>query len=198
MKNPLRTRRIVPSVRYLLILSVLTLASYGSQGQMADSNFDTKVVRPAYVTQHPKILFDEAHRNIHTASGLYKPFIDLISNDGYQVTANKKPFSSKALDSFSLLVIANALGANEGNDNPAFSDEECDVVRDWVQAGGSLLLITDHAPTGSAAEILSKRFGVEMSKGIVEDPKNYDNSSGDLSQLVFTRQNALILEHPIT
>ena len=102
------------------------------------------------------------------------------------------------MDGYSILVIANALGANEANDNSAFTDEECDAVRDWVQSGGSLLLITDHAPTGAAAENLARRFGVEMSKGMTEDSKNYDNSSGDTSQLVFTRENGLLLEHPIT
>ena len=180
-----------------MIFSVL-IVSCDSRRQKADSSFDTKVARPAYNSEHPKVLFDEAHRNIHTASGLYKPFINLITNDGYQVARNKEPFSQKTLDGYSVLVIANALGANESNDNSAFSDEESDAVRDWVREGGSLLLITDHAPTGAAAENLAKRFGVEMSKGMTEDSLNHDNSSGDTSQLVFTRGNGLLLEHPVT
>jgi hypothetical protein len=166
--------------------------------QFADENFDTKVARPAYAGERPKVLFDEAHRNIHTANGLYKPFVNLINNDGYQVVRNKEPFSREVLEGSSILVIANALGANEANDGPAFSEEEADAVRDWVQVGGSLLLITDHAPTGAAAENLAKRFGVEMSKGMTEDYKNHDTSSGDMSQLIFTRENGLLLEHPIT
>lgn len=166
--------------------------------QFADADFDTKVSRPAYVNEHPKVLFDEAHHNIHTATGLYSPFVNLITSDGYQSVRNKEPFSLKTLEGYSVLVIANALGANEANDGPAFTEEESDAVRDWVQAGGSLLLITDHAPTGAAAENLAKRFGVEMSKGMTEDSKNHDDSSGDASQLVFTRENGLLREHPIT
>jgi len=181
-----------------LVVSSLIIIACDAPRQMADSNFDTKVARPAYTNEQPKVLFDEAHRNIHTTGGLYKPFVDLIKNDGYQVTASKDVFSQKTLDGFSVLVIANALGANEANDNSAFSDAECDAVRDWVQSGGSLLLITDHAPTGAAAENLAKRFGVEMSKGMAEDAKNHDNPSGDTSQLVFSRENGLLLEHPIT
>jgi hypothetical protein len=165
---------------------------------MADSSFDTKVTRPTYVSEHPKLLFDEAHKNIHTANGLYKPFVSLVANDGYQVAPNQDKFSQQALGGYRILVIANALGANDANDNSAFTDEECDAVRDWVQSGGSLLLITDHAPTGAAAENLAQRFGVEMSKGMTEDAKNCDPSSGDTSQLVFTRENGLLLEHPIT
>jgi len=182
---------------FMMILSAL-IVSCDSHRQKADSNFDTKVAHPAYGSEHPKALFDEAHHNIHTANGLYKPFVNLITNDGYQVARNKEPFSQKTLDGYSVLVIANALGANESNDNPAFTEEECDAVSNWVQAGGSLLLITDHAPTGAAAENLAKRFGVEMTKGMTEDSTNYDDDSGDTSQLLFTRENGLLLEHPIT
>ena len=197
MNNTLSTARKTLSVSCIALLSLM-VASCDSQRQMADPNFDTKVPRPAYVNEHPKVLFDEAHHNVHTAGGLYKPFVDLVANDGYQVTANKEAFSQQTLNGFSVLVIANARGANEANDSPAFSEEECNAVRDWVQTGGSLLLITDHAPFGAAAENLAKRFGVEMSKGMTEDPKNYDSSSGDTSQLVFTRENGLLLDHPIT
>lgn len=185
------------SVFAVAILSLLTTAC-ARPGQIADPNFDTKVARPAYVNEHPRVLFDEAHHNIHTTGGLYKPFVDLIANDGYLLTANKEVFSQNALHGFSVLVIANALGMNESNDNSAFTDPECDAVREWVRAGGSLLLITDHAPTGAAAENLAKRFGVEMSKGMTEDSGNYDTTSGDTSQLVFTRENGLLLDHPIT
>lgn len=165
---------------------------------MADSSFDTKVARPSYTTEHPSVLFDEAHKNIHTTGGLYKPFASLITNDGYNVTANGKEFSLEELNGYKVLVIANALSKDESKVGSAFTDEECDAVRDWVKAGGSLLLITDHAPTGAAAEDLSQRFGIEMSKGMTEDPANSDKASGDKTQLVFSRENGLLLEHPIT
>lgn len=166
--------------------------------QIADTNFDTKVARPAFVDEHPQVLFDEAHHNIHTAAGLYKPFVDLIINDGYRVARNKETLSPKVLAGSRILVIANALGPTESNDQPAFTEVECNVLQDWVRAGGSLLLITDHAPTGAAAETLASRFGIEMSKGMTEDSKNFDITSGDRSQIVFTRENGLLLEHPIT
>jgi hypothetical protein len=56
----------------------------------ADPNFNTQVAQPAYTRKHPKVLFDEAHNNHHTTTGRYKPFVDLISNDGYQVAPNKE------------------------------------------------------------------------------------------------------------
>ena len=85
--------------------------------------------------------------------------------------------------------------ASAGASNSAFTEAECDAVRDWVQDGGSLLLITDHAPFGSAAESLAKRFGVDMSKGYTSDPSN---SEGGETSLVFTRKNNLLGDHPIT
>ena len=181
----------------IAIVAVIQI-SCDSQKQFADTNFETKVANPAFTNEKPKVLFDEAHRNIHTANGLYKPFSNLMTSDGYQVVSNRETFSQKTLEDNAILVIANALGSDETNNNSALTNEECDAVRDWVQNGGSLLLITDHAPTGAAAENLAKRFGVEMSKGMSEDPKNSDQTSGDTSQLVFSQENGLLVEHPIT
>ena len=43
--------------------------AFGGGGQRADPAFNTKVARPAYAggPRHPRILFDEAHHNFHTA-----------------------------------------------------------------------------------------------------------------------------------
>src|SRR5688500_17392327 len=50
-----------------------------------DPRFDSRVDRPAYAQDGPVVLFDEAHLNIHTADGAYRPFMDLARNDGYRV-----------------------------------------------------------------------------------------------------------------
>jgi hypothetical protein len=166
----------------------------GGGGQRSDPDFNTKVAHPAFVTEHPRVLFDEAHDNFHTTDGRYKPFAEVIANDGFKVIPNKEKFSKTLLAKGDILIIANALGGG-GGDGSAFTDAECDAVLDWVQEGGSLLLITDHAPFGGAAESLAKRFGVEMSKGYTSDPKN---SEGGETSLVFTRANHLLGDHAIT
>ena len=171
----------------------------GGGGQRADPDFNTKVARPAYAdsARHPRVLFDEAHHNFHTASGRYKPFADLITSDGYQVIPNQEKFSRQTLQKGDTLIIANASGQGMGQPdaaNPAFTDAECDAVRDWIKDGGTLLFITDHAPMGSAAESLARRFNVSMSKGATFDPSN---SEGGESWLVFSRQNHLLGDHPI-
>jgi hypothetical protein len=167
-------------------------------GQQSDPNFDTKVARPSFTKEHPSVLFDEAHNNFHTADGRYKPFAQLIANDGFKVIPNRKEFTKNVLSKGDILIIANALGDRAmgapGAANSAFTDAECNAVRDWVQEGGSLLLITDHAPFGSAAQSLADRFGVNMSKGYTADPAN---SEGGETSLVFTRKNNLLGDHPI-
>ena len=85
---------------------------------------------------------------------------------------------------------------DEGADSSAFTEEECQTLHDWVRAGGSLLLIADHAPFGGAAENLAKRFGVEMSKGFTYDESN--SLEGEPSWIIYSRENKLLVKHPIT
>lgn len=185
-----------------LFLLCLCLCNSTPAQQVADPNFDTKVAKPAYRKKHPKVLFDEAHNNFHTASGRYKPFADLITNDGYQVTSNTQKFSAQTLKGYDLLVISNALGAPAmnapGASNPAFTDPESDAVCDWVKAGGALLLIADHAPAGAANQILGQRFGVDMSKMFTADEQNYDKESQNPGFIVYTRETGRLADHAIT
>lgn len=184
-----------------LILATLFLLQIAAGQQSSDPEFNTTVVHPAHTKNYPRVVFDEAHNNFHTTTGRYKPFVDLIGSDGYNVVPGRKTFAKPSLSTFKILVIANALGAEdmdeEGADRSAFTEEECDVVRDWVKGGGSLLLIADHAPFGGAAESLGKRFGVEMSKGYTFDPENDFKELGT-STLLFSRDNKRLLDHPIT
>jgi hypothetical protein len=170
--------------------------------QVADEQFDAKVARPAYQAGGPRVLFDEAHYNFHTASGRYAPFARLIANDGYRVTPNKDRFTKEVLARGDVLVIANALGAAKMGApeaaRSAFTAAECDAVLEWVKAGGRLLLIADHTPMGGAAGELAKRFGVGMSNAYTQDPKNNDPDGGSQSFLLFTRANKLLQAHPIT
>jgi len=175
-------------------------------GQMADPNFNARVEKPAYKSSGkksgPKVLFDEAHNNFHTTTGRYKPFADLVTNDGYRVVPNKQVFSARVLQGYRILVISNALGAPQMNDakatDPAFSEAESDAVRDWVRGGGSLLLIADHAPMGSANQVLARRFDVDMSKMFTVDEQNYDKESGNPGFIVYTRASGRLADHPVT
>ncbi|MCK4784167.1 MAG: hypothetical protein KAV87_10480 [Desulfobacteraceae bacterium] len=172
--------------------------------QEADPDFDATVSNPAYQAEHPRVLFDEAHFNFHTTEGIYNPFVKLLRNDGYLIVPNTERFQADLLEEYDVLVISNARGSNQSGtrDRPAFTEAECDAVYKWVQDGGALLLIADHAPYGAAADILSKEFGVEMSNCDTVDPLNHYEMTGfeDFSEglLIFSRENGLLGNHPIT
>lgn len=192
----------VRSGTFALTLNGLMPAAQQTGGQQADPDFNAKVAKPAYQKNGPKVLFDEAHHNFHTATGRYKPFADLISSDGYRITPNTRKFSADVLKGYRILVISNALGAvlmaDANAANPAFTEAECDAVREWVRKGGSLLLIADHAPMGSANQILGQRFEVNMSKMYTVDSENYDVASKNPGFIVYTRESGRLADHAVT
>jgi len=165
-----------------------------------DPNFKTEIEKPAFTKNTPRLMFDESHNNFHTSTSRYKPFADLLMNDGYRLVVNRQPFTEKSLASFKLLVIVNPLGDDidePGAENSAFTDDECKVVHDWVRSGGALLLIADPGPFGKSAASLAKLFGVEMFSNVTEDPEHAAEEF--LSNLVvYSRDNKQLIDHPIT
>lgn len=140
-------------------LGLTAASAQQPQGQVVDPEFDPKVAVPAYTARHPAVLFDEAHHNLHTAGGLYKPFADLIAHDGYRVEPNKRPITRGVLDRHEVLIVANAAGGagqGPGAASPAFTVAECQAIDAWAKAGGALLLITDQNEWGAA----SRRLGI--------------------------------------
>ena len=131
----------------------------------ADPNFDAKVAHPAYsgTKRRVRVLFDEGHHSVLTANGLYKPLADLITSDGYEVFASRAQFSPQVLAKGDVLIIVNArraeLMGETGSAGAAFTESECNAVRDWINAGGSLLLIAGTGPPAAAAERLAMSLG---------------------------------------
>lgn len=190
---------IVTLISGVCLLVASTPGSNASYAQaVADRNFNARVSRPAYEGRHPKVLFDEAHNNAATADGTYRPFVDLISSDGYQVLPNGRELSKTALSKCDILVIANPSGPQGQPDASAFTEEESNAVKNWVDAGGSLLLIVSHLPFSAAADLLTKRLNVDITKGHTFDRSNYDRESADETELLFTRTNHLLQDHAIT
>ncbi len=192
------TRRVLATLAASAVLLACVSASVTAQ-QVPDPTFDPKVERPAFPRKHPRVIFDEAHNNFHTAGGRYKAFADLITADGYAVVPGKEKFTKRLLKGADVLVISNALGSADLDsaeaNSPAFTEEECDAVRDWVRAGGALLIIADHFPVGGATANLARRFNVEMSNAYTEDPAHLD---AKLREMLFSRENGLLMDHPIT
>ena len=187
------------------LLSFLGTAFFAAQ--RADYGWEPAIVEPTFTFEHPRVLFDEGHHNASSASftGRYWPFARLLRADGYQFEQGDGLFTSDYLDSVRVLIVANATGApkpqlfginipvftERQRSDPAFTEPEVAAIRVWVECGGSLLLIADHAPFGEAASLLSNSFGVTMHKGFVE-------VTGEVSDpLLFSVENGRLGNHPI-
>lgn len=174
-------------------------ASAQAIDQRTDSAFDVTVRDPAYVSRHPRVAIDQAHRNVDTMHGRYRPLAELLRSDGYEVVANTEAFSEATLSGIDVLVVADALGGDTEATatEPAFTPEECEAVYDWVSGGGALLLIADHWPMGNAATTLAAKFGVSLGTGFLLDPSQDAINRGDPTELLFSAGNGLLGLHAI-
>lgn len=196
-------------VAVLLAAFVLFVAFSVYRAQRADYGWRPSLVDPsAKYGEGPAVVIDHAHHNGSNANwwGRYWPFAELLRADGYRVSFNERAFTPAALADMRVLVIANASGGakpqfmginlpiGEGGDRaaPAFSTQEIAALTAWVEGGGRLLLIADHAPFGAASAALGKAFGVRMRAGFLEVPEPEKSDP-----LRFTRGNGRLGTHPI-
>jgi len=191
----------------VLAVAALLLIPFG---QRVDPDYRPAVAEPRWAATHPIVCIDEAHWNAHTADGRYRPLADLLRADGYEVRRHRGRFAAESLAGCRILVVANAAGGDRfkigpinlpikrGGErgDPAFTASEVTLLRSWVERGGALLLVADHAPFGEAARSLGAAFGIGMGGGFVEVPSGSPARSG--SELQFTGVNGLLRPHPIT
>lgn len=161
-------------MKYLKIsfLIIFLCYSYNSSGQQVpDTLYSFDIKHPAYLPgKGPLIFIDEAHNNFHKKETGFFAFAKLIEQDGYRVSSLNEQIGSKVLKGCEVLVIANALHqSNVGNwilpTPSAFTNEEINNLKSWVEDGGSLLLIADHMPFAGAASSLASAFGIEFVNG---------------------------------
>lgn len=191
----------------LLLFVVFAAGTAWNEAQRADYGWDPGDGRPQFTSRHPRVLFDEGHNNASTAglTGRYWPFGRLLRAEGFALERGHGRFTPERLARTEVLVVANASGAakpqlfginlpvkarGERRD-PAFSATEVAAVREWVERGGALLLIADHAPFGESAAALAAAFGVTFHGGFVEVPDERSDP------LLFSRANGRLGGHPI-
>ncbi len=195
----MHSRPTIHLTRFGSALVCLAILSCGGSSQSADTGFVEEIASPTFeFGQGPAVLIDEAHFNFHTAEGRYRPFAELLREDGYVVRGSDVLFSKDSLPEGAILVVANAL--SERNQNkwslptyPAFTTEEVAAVKSWVEQGGSLFLIADHMPMPGAAENLAAAFDVRFNNG-------YAVLDGVRRRppVRFTREDGTLADHPIT
>ncbi len=158
---------------------------------------------PTYRRSHPVVLFDEGHHNVHYLSTGYKPFAQVLEHDGYRPEPIREPFSDSNLAGAKILVIVNPRSAGREvpipeRGHPAFTPEEVAAVERFVRRGGSLLLVADHYPIGSATQGLADAFGVGLSNGFAIDPKFAIPDLPRSQTITFFREQGRLGDHPIT
>jgi hypothetical protein len=126
-----------------------------------------------------RVMLDEAHHNIMaTASGGYRPLVQVLTDAGFNVTPNTLPFRPDRLATTD--VVCRRQSERRRRAGPAWQNVphrrspmlKSMPLKQWVKGGGGLLLVTDHYPTGVAARSLAERFGVKLSGGWTDDPAN--------------------------
>lgn len=193
-----------------LFLLFLLLFTIKSQAQMLnDSPFDANVVDPKFKKGYgPKILIDAGHHNFVVELGLNKPLFDVASSDGYQIKIDSMQFTKEYLSNYNIVFIWPAMPFKFGSksqvtDEITFTTDELNALHDWVSNGGSLLMLSEHAPIDKSVTPLFNKFGIQVSTGIVVDSLNSDTPiempDWKHSLLKFTSENGLLnKEHPIT
>jgi hypothetical protein len=186
------------AMKHLLLFLVFAFLWFNAfPQQVADTLFRPAIAKPAYASNTgPLVLIDEAHYNFHTSTGRFKPFASLLQRDGYRVQGNAQSFSPESLRAAKIVVISNALSErNQTNWSlptpSAFTDQEIESVRAWVEGGGSLFLIADHMPFPGCNEKLAAAFGFTFYNGFTE--KKHGGGPDK-----FSFQNKRLIKSPLT
>jgi hypothetical protein len=178
--------------------SALCLALRPTHAQeRVDPYFQPTIAQPEYPAgDGPLVLVDRAHHNFHVGAEQFEQLARLLRADGYRVRGLDERFSATALARADVLVIVNGVASREDKEwslptSPAFTPNEVEAVRLWVEAGGSLLLIADHMPFPGAMDALARIFGIEFLNGFAIVWEDWD-------PLVFRRADGTLRSHPIT
>jgi hypothetical protein len=178
--------------------SALCLALRPTHAQeRIDPAFQPTIAQPEYPAgDGPLVLVDRAHHNFHAGAEQFEQLARLLRADGYRVRGLDEPFGAAALARADVLIIVNGVASRADKEwslptSPAFTPNEVEVVRQWVEGGGSLLLIADHMPFPGAMDALARIFGIEFLNGFAIVWEDWD-------PLVFHRANGTLGSHPVT
>jgi len=152
------------------------------------------------------VLFDQGHLNYHRIDGSYAAFGRILAAANWEVQATSQ-LDLALLRRGRVLVIVSALASANYPNNwrlptpSAFSSDEINTVRQWVEEGGGLLLITDHMPFAGAAADLAAAFGARFSNGFAFDEKQlvFPKRCLNPSEVhVFSRSDGSLASHVVT
>lgn len=193
------------TINFILVILLTASIAHAEWPMSNDPEFDASVRQPAYpASQGPSILLDGGHHNFFIQWDFIRPFADLAEADGYRPVIGDEAFTPEYLARFDIVMIITALPFDfttktEVTTETTFTGAEIEALYDWVEAGGSLLVFSEHAPFDQAINPLLQRFGISSSVGTVVDTVHHDKTIGRPGWIVFSRENGFLnAEHPIT
>lgn len=194
-------------MRVLFSIFLLFVSAFSFGQMLNDSPFNASVSNPKYKQQKgPHILIDAGHHNFIVEMGLIKPFVDLSTNDGYRPKIDSGVFTPAYLANYQMVLITPAMPFKFGSKKEVtteitFTPNELAALKDWVNKGGSLIMLSEHAPIDKSMTPLFNTFGIQLSIGAVVDSVNYDTRiqfPNAETLLLFNSNNGLLHNnHPI-
>jgi hypothetical protein len=190
--------------RWQLLLAVACAGLFATgqalaqRAQEPDRGWTYANTAPAWPQgQGPLIAFSR-QQSVFIANELHAPLAMLARGDGFRTADVESIDPGEA----QLLVLINPYMQNwrdfPAMDPPsAFSDAEIETVRKWVEAGGSLLILADHAPLGGGASKLAVAFGFSFLNGHVAEDRSAEAGYAHV-MLEFRPGKGLAANHPIT
>lgn len=173
-----------------------------AQRQKPDLEFTFNNDNPAYATDAGPVVTLLSINNSYVERGSMDPFANLAETDGFRVVRRQADLAAALADPSGILVIANPFLPEYRNfpamtPPSAFSDEQIQAIHDWVENGGSLLILADHAPFGGGSSKLAEKFGFEYLNGHAADTARADAGYVGVN-IEFSAEKGLNEDHPIT
>jgi len=186
---------------FLAILMVLPGIA-AAQRQLADTGFAYENASPAWPAAGGPAIVLSSRNSPFVQRGSFDPLVRLLESDGFRVSVSGEPLDVAIAADPAILLLVNAF-VPEFKDFPAmdppsaFTDREIAAVKDWVDKGGSLLVLADHAPVGGGASKLAAAFGFTFLNGHTLQDKAAESDYVKVD-IDYTPHNGLNPAHAIT
>jgi hypothetical protein len=153
----------ISAVAALLLVSHTARAQIG---QRADSEYRYENRTPAFAKESGPLVAFSRHNSPFVQQGSHEPLAALARGDGFRVAIIDGSNPGEA----PIFALINNYLKSFRDHSPmeppsAFSPAEIETIRGWVEAGGSLLILADHAPLGGGASALAAAFGFTILNG---------------------------------
>lgn len=177
-------------------------AALAQNQQVPDLGFAYANEMPAFAPgTGPQIIVSTTNSE-YVKRGSLDPLARLAQSDGFVVARQSGDLAAALAANPAILIIGNPF-IDSYDQFPAmtppsaFSAAEIEAVRMWVEGGGALLLLADHAPFGGGSSDLALAFGFQFLNG--HTANEAAAQAGDRRvNIEFTPDNGLASDHPVT